>query len=719
MLAVLCAATLLLAAAAARAATLSFDPLFGGGDGREVFSFQAGPFNEVPSDLVVDPASQNTFVVGVSGADTAVWSFGPDGRRNTGFSGDGALLIDGSTNGGLDSGNAITIHDNRLVIAGSADVEPGVVLDVGATLSVVDLAGNVERVVQRNPTAGFDTANAVTVNSAGKAFAAGSADTDTLIFSNDVSTGASNDTFSVDGLDVRNFSGDINSDGANAIRLDASGNLVGAGFAVRGAGGSDTLVFKVDQSGELVNAFSGGVRLIDAGANDGAADLLVRPERIVVGGGIDVATAGGDDSVVIELNPGDGSVAPGGLQQLDLSQAGRDDFVLELASTQSGQVLIAGGAQNAAGQLDPVAVVAELQANLVLLAVFTAPFADNDGDNPATATAEAPQPQGSDPGQLITAPVDEGAESAQFAAARLKLFAPAAGGAPSPGGDTTPAPDFALEKSVDCYSGVDAKTLAKEVDFQTRFGLFLRTAKLRKPPNQCHLDDLVVYAISITRTADDEPLRGVDVVDALPSGYVARGFLGGIECELSGNCSFPELDRGNRTHVINFFGELKPGVSGEITNTALVTVMSLQKRRTASATLTVSNADSNMTSANRNGAAGTAGGGRARPTRTNRASAAAASRIAKVEVAVHRRGRGCQWLKNLDARFKRVKPGASRRCDRPIWLKAKGTVRWRFSLKRRLPRGEYTFLSRATDRAGIFEPSFTSRDRNRRKVKVR
>lgn len=47
----------------------------------------------------------------------------------------------------------------------------------------------------------------------------------------------------------------------------------------------------------------------------------------------------------------------------------------------------------------------------------------------------------------------------------------------------------------------------------------------------------------------------------------------------------------------------------------------------------------------------------------------------------------------------------------PRFLRAKGTAKWRFALKHRLPKGHYVVYSRATDRAGRHEARFTRANR--------
>jgi hypothetical protein len=76
-----------------------------------------------------------------------------------------------------------------------------------------------------------------------------------------------------------------------------------------------------------------------------------------------------------------------------------------------------------------------------------------------------------------------------------------------------------------------------------------------------------------------------------------------------------------------------------------------------------------------------------------RAAVAAAARLRPVEIAVVRRRRGrCTWLTGRKGRLQR-KATASR-CLKPVFLRARGTRRWRYHLDKRPPTGRYTVLVR-------------------------
>jgi hypothetical protein len=85
----------------------------------------------------------------------------------------------------------------------------------------------------------------------------------------------------------------------------------------------------------------------------------------------------------------------------------------------------------------------------------------------------------------------------------------------------------------------------------------------------------------------------------------------------------------------------------------------------------------------------------------------------KVEVAVARlSGKGrCRFFRS-GAKFSRA-----RSCAKPIYLTARGTVRWRLTLRGRLPRGRYVARARAVDLAGNLEPA--SKARNQVTFRVR
>jgi len=102
--------------------------------------------------------------------------------------------------------------------------------------------------------------------------------------------------------------------------------------------------------------------------------------------------------------------------------------------------------------------------------------------------------------------------------------------------------------------------------------------------------------------------------------------------------------------------------------------------------------------------------------------------VAKVEIALlrrvgkaaafSRRRPSCLWLRNSRSRFKRVKPRRGK-CATARFLRAKGTTKWLFKLRGRLPAGSYVLYARATDTSGNRTTSFSSKRGDRVSFRVR
>ncbi|HZB74835.1 MAG TPA: hypothetical protein VE526_01330 [Solirubrobacteraceae bacterium] len=76
-------------------------------------------------------------------------------------------------------------------------------------------------------------------------------------------------------------------------------------------------------------------------------------------------------------------------------------------------------------------------------------------------------------------------------------------------------------------------------------------------------------------------------------------------------------------------------------------------------------------------------------------------------------GKRCAWLRSSAGTFVERKPGAEGGCGRARWVLATGTGRWRLRLARALGPGRYVLRSRVTIGAGFPEASFSSGDGNR------
>ena len=77
--------------------------------------------------------------------------------------------------------------------------------------------------------------------------------------------------------------------------------------------------------------------------------------------------------------------------------------------------------------------------------------------------------------------------------------------------------------------------------------------------------------------------------------------------------------------------------------------------------------------------------------------------VSRVDIALIRRGKACRVLGSSGRLVKGTKRGGA--CA-PRFLRARGTDRWSFRLERKLPKGRYTLLVRATDGQGKRETSF-------------
>lgn len=108
-------------------------------------------------------------------------------------------------------------------------------------------------------------------------------------------------------------------------------------------------------------------------------------------------------------------------------------------------------------------------------------------------------------------------------------------------------------------------------------------------------------------------------------------------------------------------------------------------------------------------------------------TAGPAGSIATVEIAVRRidskslKKKRCVWLRNNKAKFKKNKSTSKKKCTTQVWLRAKGTSKWSFSLgkKRYLPKGSYEIFSRVTLTDGTRQTTFTTKAGNFKKLKLK
>jgi hypothetical protein len=93
-------------------------------------------------------------------------------------------------------------------------------------------------------------------------------------------------------------------------------------------------------------------------------------------------------------------------------------------------------------------------------------------------------------------------------------------------------------------------------------------------------------------------------------------------------------------------------------------------------------------------------------------------RVRRVEVAFQRVRKGrCQYLASVRGRL--VTTGRNTKRCRPVWLRTKGTSRWKLALRldRTLRSSRFIVTSRAVTRNGFAEDRFSARDRNKKSLR--
>lgn len=108
-------------------------------------------------------------------------------------------------------------------------------------------------------------------------------------------------------------------------------------------------------------------------------------------------------------------------------------------------------------------------------------------------------------------------------------------------------------------------------------------------------------------------------------------------------------------------------------------------------------------------------------------TAGPAGLISKVEIAVRRvdskslKKKRCVWLRNNKAAFKKNKSTSKKKCTTQVWLKAKGTSKWSYSLSKKnyLPKGSYEIFSRVTLTDGTKQTTFSTKAGNFKKLKLK
>ena len=110
--------------------------------------------------------------------------------------------------------------------------------------------------------------------------------------------------------------------------------------------------------------------------------------------------------------------------------------------------------------------------------------------------------------------------------------------------------------------------------------------------------------------------------------------------------------------------------------------------------------------------------GTAKPARRVPGVKRSARRVARVEIAVRRAGKGCRWMATRAGGLRIVPRGLGGACDRPVWIRVDGTDDWRLRIRRALPAGRYTLISRAVTRNGAVEGAYSFKDRNKLRFRI-
>jgi uncharacterized delta-60 repeat protein len=329
----------------------SLDTTFGGGDGRVMTNFAAGP--DWINWLALDANGKIVAVGGsgpASGADFrfALARYNDDGTLDTSFSGNGKLTTNFTA--GYDYAEAVDIQtDGKIVVAGGAGGSGGKFAvarynDDGTP----DTSFHVDGKATANFTTGYDTAWAmaldvdekiVAVGRAAGAFAVARFDTD----------GTLDPAFDGDGRVTTNFTTQV--DLALELAIEA-GQIVAAGVA-GGSGGRFALA-RYDTDGSLDTTFSGDGKVITdfATGSDVAAGVGVQLDGKIVAVGWSGPAASSDYRFAVARYGSDGTLDTtfGGDGKITTNFTTGNDFAWGMAIDANGKVIAVGRAGGTGGR---------------------------------------------------------------------------------------------------------------------------------------------------------------------------------------------------------------------------------------------------------------------------------------------------------------------------------------------------------------------------------
>lgn len=691
---------------------------------------------EIAAGAAIDPALDRHYAVGTTGDDNvAVIARRSNGALDTTFAGDGALSLD-VTSGSVDSGAAIVVlPDSRLRIAGASDavavvigllpdgsVDPGfgvVPVPAGdeATALAVDAIGRLAVTGE----SGTDTFVAVLEPTGTPTFPAQTVDAERAV---DVAWGAGGPVALVDvaggQAQLRAFTISGAPDWTTVLDVGGSatepGALVSYGgrFWVTGSvtsgGDMDAYLARVDGSGGSLESRRFDMRgMVFQGSqqvNSAGRDLTIvpgEPDTLVVGGAsatdlpqVGAAAFNGLDGPVSQLATGDIVLRVLSGQGTAVGMAGASTgavaVVVDLKSSDATPVERIGMGRllvDAEKQCDlAISVVNPLELIMRATAPSTATLrATNNGKRACGGEIAVPAPYSIAPGPLATGKLPPGGS--------VTLTAQIAYGATFPAVDTLV---FTLTAPADVALGDNV-------------------ARLRVAFSFC---DLQLRRIGGPRVIGNEGARRYE--------FTVRN-VGTAACS---NARIAVVGKGRRARAGDRY-RVPAGQS--VTDEVDVAARKSARvgRRAAIAFIARARDDVQLI----NNLAGVrprvvragdtttrkpAGGKRFRGKAKGGSAKHVRKRtlkVARVEIAVRRRGKGCRWLSDAEGRMRTVVAGRKGACDQPVWVKVRGKRKWRLGLDRALPKGRYVLLSRAVLVNGVPEGAFGRKDRNMVRFRVR
>ncbi|HEY2910883.1 MAG TPA: hypothetical protein VGI99_11595 [Gemmataceae bacterium] len=286
--------------------------------------------------------------VAMSNTDYFVARYNPDGTLDTSFDSDGIKTIDFGGTVDQPLGVAIDSQGDIAVVGSTSktnDVAIAFLNSSGEPITSFNLTGT----LTVNLGGSADRANAVRFDASGNLVIAGSTGSDFAVM-RVKPDGTLDSTFGTGGKVIVDMSG--TTDSANALRIQSDGKIVAAG-----TNGNDFAVLRLNANGTLDTTFNTtGKETLDFGGTDVARAVAIQPEgKIVLAGDFGSPTAA--DIAVARLNGSNGSLdtsfGTGGKVTVDVDGAD-DGRAVQLQP--DGKILVVGDTGPVSGGGD-VAVI--------------------------------------------------------------------------------------------------------------------------------------------------------------------------------------------------------------------------------------------------------------------------------------------------------------------------------------------------------------------------